>query len=149
MKIAVSYKDGEIYEHFGHAVCFAIYEFNNEDVARQDVEKKTCKMIDVTDRQGHEAMAALMRDEDVDAVICGNMGPAAKSLLLSYSIVPVTGYCGEAETAAELLVLGRLPILPGEGEGGCGGGCSGGCGGCHGHCGEGEGEDGGCCGCGH
>ena len=30
MIIAVSYKDGEIYEHFGHAEYFAIYTTNND-----------------------------------------------------------------------------------------------------------------------
>ena len=31
MKVAVSYKDGEIYEHFGHAECFAIYDFDLDE----------------------------------------------------------------------------------------------------------------------
>ena len=78
MKIAVSYKDGEIYEHFGHAEFFAIYDF---DV--NDLDKTTKKLIDVHDRSGHEAMVELMRAEDVAAVICGNMGTAAKSLCCS------------------------------------------------------------------
>ena len=90
-------------------------------------------------------MADLMKAEHVDAVLSGSMGGEAKALLLSYGIVPVVGYCGDADTAAELLVLGRLPIVPG---GGCGG-----CSGCGGSCGEGEDGDCGCgcggdCGCG-
>ena len=137
MKIAVSYKDGEIYEHFGHAECFAVYDF---DVT--DLSKTTKKLIDVTDRHGHRAMADLMKAEGVDAVLSGSMGGEAKALLLSYGIVPVVGYCGDADTAAELLILGRLPIVPGGGE--CSGGC-GGCSGCGGSCGDGEGGD---CGCG-
>lgn len=137
MKIAVSYKDGEIYEHFGHAECFAVYDF---DVT--DLSKTTKKLIDVTDRHGHRAMADLMKAEGVDAVLSGSMGGEAKALLLSYGIVPVVGYCGDADTAAELLILGRLPIVPGDGA--CTGGC-GGCSGCGGSCGDGEGGD---CGCG-
>jgi len=141
IKVAVSYKDGEIYEHFGHAETFAIYAF---DVA--DMEHSTKKLIDVRELSGHEAMVERMKAEGVDAVICGMMGTAAKSMLLSNAIVPVVGYCGDADTAAELLVRGQLPIAPGSGDcaGGCGGDCGGGCGGgCS--CG---GEDGGCgCGC--
>ena len=30
MRIAVTYKDGEIFEHFGHCECFAIYEYGDE-----------------------------------------------------------------------------------------------------------------------
>ena len=141
MKIAVSYKDGEIYEHFGHAECFAIYDFDVTDMSRT-----TKKLIDVTDRHGHEAMADLMKAEGVDAVLCGNMGGAAKALLLSRGIVPVIGYCGDADTAAELLILGRLPIVPGGSDCGCGG--EGGCGGCSGCGGEDGGGCGGGCGCG-
>ena len=139
MKVAVSYKDGEIFEHFGHAECFAIYDFDLDDM-----NNSTKRLIDVSDRHGHQAMADLMKAEDVAAVLSGNMGGEAKALLLSYGIVPVVGYCGDADTAAELLVLGRLPILPGESS--CGGGC-GGCGGSCGGCGEGDEAD--CsCGCG-
>ncbi|MBR3293131.1 MAG: NifB/NifX family molybdenum-iron cluster-binding protein [Oscillospiraceae bacterium] len=149
VKIAVSYKGGEIYEHFGHAECFAIYEYEDADVSTG-----TKRLIDVSDRHGHDAMVELMLAEDVSAVICGNMGGEAKALLLSNAIIPVIGYCGEADTAADLLIQGRLPILPGEGGCGCGGSEGHGCGGCSG-CGgdEGEGcgcgdEDAGSCGCG-
>ncbi len=143
MKIAVSYKEGEIYEHFGHAECFAIYDFDLKDMS-----KSTKKLIDVTDRHGHQAMAELMKAEDVAAVLSGSMGGEAKAMLLSYGIVPVVGYCGDADTAAELLVLGRLPIDPNAPT--CGGGC-GGCSGCGGSCGEDEDGECGCgggCGCG-
>ena len=138
MKIAVSWKDGEIYEHFGHAEMFAIYDFD-----LNDLDKTTKRLIDVRELHGHEAMAQRMKDEQIDAVLCGNMGAAAKALLLSYGIVPVIGYCGDADTAAELLVLGRLPIVSG---GDCGCGCGGDCSGCGSDCGsEGCGGD---CGCG-
>ncbi len=143
MKIAVSYKDGEIYEHFGHAECFAVYDFD-----LLDMDKSTKKLIDVTDRHGHKAMADLMKAEGIDAVLSGSMGGEAKAMLLSYGIVPVVGYCGDADTAAELLVLGRLPIDPNAPT--CGGGC-GGCSGCGGGCGDGEDSACGCggdCGCG-
>ena len=60
------------------------------------------------------------------------MGGEAKALLLSYGIIPIVGYCGSADDAADLLITGRLPIVdPGAGMG-FGGGCSGSCGGCSG-----------------
>ena len=63
MRVAVSYKDGEIYEHFGHAMQFALYDF---DV--NDIENSTKRLIDVSELHGHEAMAQRMKDEGVDAV---------------------------------------------------------------------------------
>lgn len=134
MTIAVAYKDGEIGEHFGHAEMFAIYDY-----AGIDVDHCEKRLVDCSDRQGHQAMADLMKENHVDAVIVGNMGGEAKALLLSYGIVPIVGYGGDADTASVLLLLGKLPITEG---GSCGGGCSG-CGGeCH------HDEEGNCsCGC--
>ena len=136
MKVAIPYKDGEIFEHFGHAETFAIYEY--EDT----VESCVKKLIDCTGLHGHKDMADLMKANEVDAVLCGNLGDEARSLLLSYGIVPVAGYCGDADTASDMLVTGQLPVV--EGAGACGGGC----GGCGGGCCHGEDEDDGECGCG-
>lgn len=139
MKVAVAYENGEIGEHFGHAKEFAIYDFNDENLY-----ECTKSVVDASALSGHNAMSNLMRDNGVFAVIVGNMGPEAYSKLLSYRIIPVVGYCGDADTAAQLFVFGQLPT--GD-EGGCGGGC----GGCGGSCGCGDGDEGGCgggCGCG-
>lgn len=134
MRVAVACQDGQIFEHFGHAQFFALYTY--EDM---DVTQCTKRLIDVSALHGHQAMADRLRDEGVDAVIAGNMGAEAKAALLSYGIVPVAGYCGSADDAADLLVLGRLPLYEGED-------CAGDCGGCSG-CSAGCGEGGCSCGC--
>jgi len=130
MKLAVAYKNGMIYEHFGHCECFAIYEFKGFDT-----DNIKTSYLDTSDKHGHVAMANLMKDEGVDVVICGNMGKEAKDMLLSYDIFPITGNMGSADMAAELFVSGRLPMQDGgscsgscsscgcEGEDGCGSGC--------------------------
>ncbi len=136
MKVAVAYNNGEIHGHFGHCEMFAVYEYG-EYVT--DCQKT---LVETGDRQGHQAMADLMKEQGVEAVIAGNMGPEAKAALLSYGIIPVVGYSGDADTAADLLVTGQLPVTSG---GECGGGCSCGCGGDHGSSGCGDGCS---CGCG-
>ncbi len=137
MKVAVAYDNGEIHGHFGHCDMFAVYEYG------EYVYECTKTLVETGERQGHQAMADLMREQGVDAVIVGNMGGEAKALLLSYGIVPVTGYSGDADTAADLLVTGQLPVSGGEGGGcSCGGSCN---------CGSDGGEGcscGGGCGCG-
>ena len=136
MKVAVAYKDGEIFQHFGHCETFAIYNYYGETV--DECEKK---LVDSSERHGHKAMAELMREQGVEAVLAGNMGDEAKAALLSMGIIPIIGFAGNADTAADLLVTGRLPIADGS-EGGCGGGCGGGC------SSDGCGGGGGCgCGC--
>lgn len=138
MIIAVAWDNGNIGEHFGHASMFALYNY-----AGANPEECEKRLIDCSNRHGHADMAKLMRENNVDAVIVGRMGSEARSALLSLGIVPVAGYEGDADTAADLLITGRLPIM--DEDGACGGGCGGGCGGCHGCHGE---EDDGECGCG-
>ncbi len=138
MRIAVAYDNGEIGLHFGHAEMFAVYDY-----ADGDVNRCTKRLVETGERHGHEAMAALMQAEGVDAVISGNMGGEAKAALLSLGIVPIAGFEGPADLAADLLVLGRLPLTGGENF--SGGGCGGSCSGCSGCGSEGCGPD---CNCG-
>ena len=139
MKVAVAYENGEIYGHFGHCPQFAVYEYG------EYVYDCVKKLVDTSALEGHQAMADKMRELEVDAVLCGNMGGEGKALLLSYGIVPIVGYSGDADTAADLLVTGRLPVV-GADQGSCS--CSGSCGSCGGGCSCGEDEDGCSCGCG-
>ena len=139
MVIAVSYKDGEIFDHFGHAEYFAIYQTNADQT--ELVEKS---IIEVK-QSGHQAVADLMDANGVDVVIVGHIGGEARKALTAYGIVAFAGFCGDSDDAAELMMRGQLPFLTEEE----GAGCAGGCGGCHGHddggCGCGSGGD---CGCG-
>ena len=51
MRIAVAYQDGEIYGHFGHCPMFAVYEYG------EYVSDCTKKLVDSSDRSGHQQMA--------------------------------------------------------------------------------------------
>lgn len=143
MKVAVAYDNGEIGGHFGHCECFAVYDYYGEYV--HECNKK---LVDSSERSGHQQMAELMRELEVEAVIVTNMGDEARDLLLSMDIIPVLGYTGGADMAADMLVTGQLSSY--NNDGGCGGGC-GGCGGGCGGCGDHDFDDGcgGGCGCGH
>ncbi len=134
MRIAVAYQDGEIFDHFGHCPLFALYDYG-EYVS--DCQKK---LVDTSMLSGHQQMADKMKELEVDAVIVGNMGGEAKAMLLSYGIVPIVGYSGDADTASDLLVSGQLPVSPAEGGCGCGGSCN-----CGGSCGPENGCSCGCC----
>ena len=138
MRIAVAYDNGEIGLHFGHAEMFAVYDYDDADVSRC-----TKRLVETGERHGHQAMAELMQSQNVDAVISGSMGGEAKAALLSLGIVPLAGFEGPADLAADLLVLGKLPLTGGENfSGGCAGGSCSGCSGCGPDCGCG-----GDCGC--
>lgn len=136
MKIAVSYADGQVFQHFGKTEAFKIYEIQDGQVLGAQVVP--------TDGNGHEALAQFLAQLDVAAVICGGMGEGAQSALLEAGIQVFSGAQGDADEAIDALLAGQL-----EGAGvtcdhhdsdegcggdcGCGGSCGGGCGGgCHG-----------------
>ena len=141
MRIAVTYNNGNVFEHFGHAEEFKLYEIADGSVASAEVIG--------ADGHGHSEMAALMADRGVNILICGGIGDSAKQALDSYGIEVVSGASGSADAAVDAFLKGELETegvncdhhSHEEGEGcGCGEDCgcsSGGCGGCGGGCGGG------------
>ena len=61
IRIAVSYKDGEIFEHFGHSEYFAIYEFDEHDLS-----VSTKRLVEASGLHGHQDMADLLKSENPD-----------------------------------------------------------------------------------
>lgn len=138
MKVAVAYNNGEIAENFGSCTVFASYDYTGEYVTEREKALLECEPM----AQPHQ-VAELLVQNHVEAIICGNMSADAKNILLSRGVIPIAGYCGDADTAADMLVTGQLPLDDGSSSGGC----SGCCGSCGGGCGGGE-EESGSCGCG-
>lgn len=138
MKVAVAYNNGEIAENFGSCTVFASYDYTGEYVTEREKALLECEPM----AQPHQ-VAELLVQNHVEAIICGNMSADAKNILLSRGVIPIAGFCGDADTAADMLVTGQLPLDDGSSSGGC----SGCCGSCGGGCGGGE-EESGSCGCG-
>ncbi len=140
MRIAVTYDDGEIFQHFGHTEKFKIYEVEDGHVISSGVIG--------SDGNGHGALAALLAGRGIDVLICGGIGGGAQAALEQQGIELCAGASGSADGAVEAYLRGELVNTGancdhhGEGhtcgdheEGGsCGhgedGGC-GSCGGCH------------------
>lgn len=151
MKLAVTYANGEVFQHFGKTENFKIYEIEDGKVVSSEVIGN--------DGLGHEALAGLLADKDVKVLICGGMGQGAKDALSEAGLEVYSGAVGDADAAVEAYLKGELISQDvncdhhdhehGHGHekeekeeeacGGCAGdcesGCGGGCGGCSG-CGE-------------
>ncbi len=96
MKIAVSYEDGNIFQHFGHSKNFKIYEVEDSNIV-------DTKIIE-TEGSGHSALASMLDDLSVDALICGGIGNGAMDALLQIGIEVCSGVSGNAdEVVAEYL----------------------------------------------
>ena len=135
MKIAVTYDDGNVFQHFGHTEHFKIYEVENNEV-------KASEVID-TNGSGHEALAGFLADKDVSVLICGGCGSGAAEALTDAGIEVMSGAEGDADVAVATYLRGGMTSAGvncdhhdhhhDEG-GGCGGCSSGGCSGCGGGC---------------
>lgn len=67
MKIAVTYENGLVFQHFGKTEEFAIYEFDHD-------LKLVSKKVTGTMGTSHGALAPFLASLGVDAVICGGLG---------------------------------------------------------------------------
>ena len=129
MKIAVTYSNGEIFQHFGHTEQFKVYTVDGDKILSAEV-------ID-TNGSGHGALAGLLSQLDIDVLICGGIGGGAQMALAQAGIQLYGGVNGDADKAVESFVAGNLAYDPdakcdhhdhhhGEdhecGEQGCGGG---------------------------
>lgn len=100
MKIAVTYKDGEIFQHFGHSEAFKMYEIKNGAVISSEIVP--------TNGQGHGALATFLSEHKVDAIICGGIGAGAKTALNNACIGLYGGVSGSCDEAIEHLLNGTL-----------------------------------------
>ena len=131
MRIAIPYYQGLIFQHFGHAKRFKIYEIENHQVLME--------MIVEVEESGHAAVAELLKSLDVRAVVCGSIGEDAMRALNDAGILFYGGVTGMADDAITALVGGALAYDPNikcehHGDHDCGGDC-GDCGGDCGSCG--------------
>lgn len=100
MRIAVTYDNGMIYQHFGHTAYFKLYDAQDGVVIRQTVLN--------TNGSGHGALAGLLQQLDVQVLICGGIGPGAQNALAAAGIRLYAGVQGTADAAVAALLAGSL-----------------------------------------
>ena len=152
MKIAVTYENGQVFQHFGRTQEFKVFEVENGDIVSSEVIG--------SNGVGHGALAGLLAGQTIQVLICGGLGGGAQAALADAGIEVVSGASGDVDEAVRAWLRGELTSAGatcdhhhGEehacGDHGCGDHEEGGCGeeGCGGGCEEG-GCGGGCGGCG-
>ncbi len=100
MKIAVTYENGQIFQHFGHCENFKVYEVEGEKILSSKVENAA--------GSGHGALAGFLKNLGVDTLICGGIGAGAKTALAEAGIKLFGGVSGDADAAVEALLKGTL-----------------------------------------
>lgn len=104
MRIAVTYENGMIYQHFGHTSQFKVYDIENDTIVKEQI-------VD-TMGQGHGALAGFLFNNDVDALICGGIGGGAQMALKEAGIKLYGGASGNADEAVKALMNGNLAYRP-------------------------------------
>lgn len=104
MRVAVTYENGEIFQHFGHTEQFKIYDIADGKITSSQV-------VD-TNGNGHGALAGILSALHVDTLICGGIGGGAQAALAAAGIKLYGGVTGNADNAVEALIAGGLEYNP-------------------------------------
>lgn len=104
MRIAVTYENGEVFQHFGHCAQFKLYDVDDGKIVNEQV-------VD-TNGSGHGALAGFLQAAKADALICGGIGMGAQTALADAGIRLYAGVAGNADAAAKALAEGNLAYDP-------------------------------------
>ena len=100
MRIAVTYENGQVFQHFGHTEEFKIYEIEDGKVISTEIIG--------SNGSGHSALAALLDERKIDVLICGGIGGGAQAALAERGIELCAGADGNADQAVEAYLRGEL-----------------------------------------
>ncbi len=104
MKIAVTYEEGRVFQHFGHSKQFKVYDVDAGVVVGAEV-------IDAPG-EGHGALAGFLKEQGVQALICGGIGGGARQALMQAGIELYPGVNAGADACVQALIAGTLDYNP-------------------------------------
>lgn len=104
MRVAVTHENGQIFGHFGRTETFKVYEIENGQIVSSQVVG--------TDGQGHGALAIILNEMHIDALICGGIGGGAQMALAQLGIRLYGGCQGSCDDAVVAFIEGRLDYNP-------------------------------------
>ena len=102
MKVAVTYENGEIFQHFGRTEHFKVYEIQDGRVVSSEVVGN--------EGRGHGELVGVLRQLGVPVLICGGLGMGARQGLEASGIRVCSGNTGSADAAAERFADGTLEM---------------------------------------
>jgi len=100
MKIAATYEDGEVFQHFGRTPGFKVYNVDGGKIVSSEVV--------LTNGVGHGSLIGFLQQMNVEALICGGIGGGAVNLMEEAGIDVCAGIKGNADKAVETYAAGKL-----------------------------------------
>ena len=104
MRIAVTFENGKIFQHFGHTEQFKLFDVEGGKIVNEQVV--------YTNGSGHGALAGFLQAVKADVLICGGIGMGAQMALADAGIKLYAGVQGSADDAAKALAEGNLEYDP-------------------------------------
>lgn len=104
MRVAVTYEDGRIFQHFGHTQQFKFYDIEGKEIKKEQIISPT--------GGGHGALAGFLTENGADTLICGGIGGGAQMALAQAGITLYGGVSGSADEAVRALLAGSLNYNP-------------------------------------
>lgn len=104
MKIAATYENGQIFQHFGRTEQFKVYEVENGQIIKAEVIG--------TNGNGHGALAGFLKEQGVEVLICGGIGGGAKMAMAEAGVQLFAGAAGDADEQVKSFIAGTLTYDP-------------------------------------
>ncbi len=104
MKIAVTYEDGMVFQHFGHTQQFKIFDVENGVIQQEQI-------VD-TQGSGHGALVVFLMGHKIDILLCGGIGGGAQNALAEAGIQLYGGISGAVDAVVKEFLEGTLSYNP-------------------------------------
>lgn len=104
MKIAVTYDNGQIFQHFGRTENFKVYTVEGGKVISSEVVS--------SNGIGHGALAGVLKELGAEVLICGGIGGGAQTAIEHAGIKLLGGCSGDCDSAVEAYLSGTLAYNP-------------------------------------
>ena len=100
MRIAVTYENGQIFQHFGKTEQFKLYDVADGKIINEQVVG--------TNGSGHGALAGFLKSVQADVLICGGIGGGAQMAMQEAGIALYGGNTGSADEAVQAFLAQKL-----------------------------------------
>lgn len=104
MKLAVTYENGNVYQHFGHCSQFKLFEIEDNKVISSEVVS--------AEGYGHESLVDFLVSKEVSILICGGIGGGAKAALEKGNIKLFGGTSGDVDEQVIAFLKNELNYNP-------------------------------------
>ena len=99
-RIAVTYENGEVFQHFGHTEEFKVYEVEDGKIINSEIIG--------SNGSGHGALAGILDEKKIDVLICGGIGGGAQMAMQEAGITLYGGNSGNADEAVKAFLAQTL-----------------------------------------